>query len=106
MTFDIKKITSSLQAEAAAARKKNPFRDWRAIIVTFLAVTFAGLLWSIYLFWLITTDAMYAVDSPVSTKVEALNKAGAGRLIEGFAERQRRFDEVRAATSTAIDPSL
>lgn len=85
---------------------RNPYRDWMIILRSFFVLVLIVMLVSAYIY--VRADKNSAVNTPTET-VSGRDRVNVSKLksvIESFAHKEQRFNELKTTKPLFVDPSL
>ena len=103
MDIDLKKLFARFK-KPSEKREWVVERDWRLIVISFLALNFAVIGCSLYLFW-ISNSADLGDNSPAPI-AETFKQKSLDALMAKFDARKALFAELQTSKPTSTDPSL
>ena len=101
---ELKKLFSSPGVDREK-KESAPSRDWRVIVLVFVAVFILSVAFHGYLFMKVNNDSLFMVtikkDEPV-----AFDKENFERILNIFDQQDATFERLKSEPLTATDPSL
>lgn len=89
----IKKI-SSTRVSTKREVLTNPYRDWSIVLVVFILVVIAFLLWSGFLFWRIETGQLFMGERKESSYTQIFNRSDLQVTLLEYQERSLLYENL------------
>lgn len=105
MNLDIKHLIKA-GAKAAKEPGRNPFRDWKKLLVAFFVLDSLVILASLYVLWLVSSESIFEIEGGDEVTVETVDRRQLTKLIKQYEERQTKFDAAATSVPAVVDPSL
>jgi hypothetical protein len=84
----------------------NPFRDWRLIIIFSSFFVFILAVCSVYTYIGISRGTFYESKEEQGTIARSLDVKKLNEVVVFFEAKKARFEELRTATSSSVDPGV
>ena len=84
----------------------QPTRDWKIILLVFILLNAAIVIFSTYLFLQINKGEIFLVEPTQSSIIDTVDRDLLSETIFLFEEKSRQFEKLKKNKPTLVDPSL
>ena len=105
-SFSTKKFTKLIPKRHPGFYAVNPQRDWKRIVVGFLAIVLISLAIHGYIFWKINKGEIFLANGVNEENVQTIDRTKLKQLMDYYDSREARLAGLHASTTPMRDPSL
>lgn len=84
----------------------NPQRDWKIILVAFVAISFMVIVFSSYIYWRINSGGFFMTSSREESPTETIDRSELKKVIRLYETKSQSFQKLKNEKLEIIDPSL